>query len=380
MNLTQTSIFVRKFLRYALLIVGTYYLLTLLVFPGAVGIIKMLTARKDPPNTVYGQLDQLEFIQKGIKNTDPEFVLNTPDAKLPTNIPDRMKVYKFKPQSYSYLAGKNAIAEAEFLGFTQTDLLSDLKSDVYKWRNSSLGSNLTIEINTREINLSTSLNGKNSYFSPGSINEQSAIQWAKNVLSGIYRFNDTLYPTGTQAVRLGHYTGGRIYETKDLREAQLAIVDFYRSIENFPILGPDPSKGLMRVVVRDPSKEKNIMNNPLLEAYYWEIETASEATYPIIPVKEAWEIVQSGKGVIVSVVSKNANPFETYESTTVESILIDNIYLAYYETPKYQTYLQPIYVFSGKYVTRGNEGGSITLYFPAITGEWTKRQDEQPTQ
>ncbi len=381
MNLTQTSIFVRKFLRYAILIVGTYSFLTLILFPGSESLVKLLTTKKDPPNPIYGKLDQLEFVQKSIRNTNPEYVLNTPNNKLPEDIPDKMKVYKFKPQSYSYLAGKNAISEAGFLGFSEKDLLSDLKSDVYRWRNPSVGADLKIDINSREINLTTNLTGKNTYFSPGSISQQTAIEYAKNTLSNIYRFNDQLYPVGKQEVHLGHYAGGKIYETKDLREAQIALVDFFRYIENYPILSPDPYKGLMRVVVRNPSKDPNVMNNPLLEAYYWEIDPSTKSTYPKIPVKEAREMITKGKGVISNVTPKNSNPFETYDATTVEKILIDQIFLAYYETPKYQKYLQPIYVFSGKYTTRGTEGGDVTLYFPAITGEWTNRLDAtQPTQ
>ena len=106
---------------------------------------------------------------------------------------------------------------------------------------------------------------------------------------------------------------------------------------------------------------------------HWEIETETNATYPIIPVQEAWDMVTEGKAVITQVTPKQSNPFEPYYPVSVEKVLIDNIYLAYYETPKLQTYLQPIYVFSGKYTTRGTEGGDVTLYFPAITGEWTKQ-------
>lgn len=380
MNLTQTSIFIKKFVKYALLIVGTYYLVTLVVLPLSLQLIKTLTTKQDPPNTIYGQLEQLEFVQKSIRNNNPEFVLNTVDDKLPSNLPDRMKVYKFKPQAYSYLAGKNAISEAAALGFSDTDLISDLKTDTYRWRSQSMLSNLTININSRDIDLATSLTGRSSFFSPGSITQESASQYARKTMSSIYRFNDELYPTGKQVAKLGYYVGGKIFETSDLRQAQLALVDFFRSVDNYPILGPDPTKGLLRVIVRNPSREPNIMNNPMLEAYYREIDTTTKATYPIISAKEAWAMVSNGKGVITSVVPKSFNPFESYEAQSVESILIDNIFLAYYETPKTQTYLQPIYVFSGKYVTRGNEGGDITIYFPAITGEWTKIQEVETTQ
>lgn len=374
MNLTKTAEFVKKFLRYFVLIAGSYYLFAYILLPGSINLIKAIFTKKTPPNPIYNQLDQLEFVKKKINNENPTYVLNTPNAKLPTNLPLTMKVYKFKPQQYSYLAGKNASAEAAVLGFTDSDLRSDLSGDVYSWRNSRTMSTLTININSRELDLDTDLNGKSSNFNKGSISKETALVSAINTMSSIYRFNDDLYPKGTQNIKLGYYIGNKVYETDDQAEAQLALVDFYRSIEEYPILGPDPSKGLMRIVVSKNSKNPNPLNNPILEANYWEIETETKSMYPIIKIGEAWDMVLNNKAVITQVTPKKSNPFDTYYPVSVEKIMIDSIYLAYYETPKYQTYLQPIYVFSGTFTTRGTEGGDIVLYFPAVTGEWTKQQ------
>lgn len=374
MNLTKTAELVKKFLRYFVLIVGSYYLFAYILLPGSINLIKAIFTKKTPPNPIYNQLDQLEFVKKKINNENPTYVLNTPNAKLPTNLPLTMKVYKFKPQQYSYLAGKNASAEAAVLGFTDSDLRSDLSGDVYSWRNSRTMSTLTININSRELDLDTDLNGKSSNFNKGSISKETALVSAINTMSSIYRFNDDLYPKGTQNIKLGYYIGNKVYETDDQAEAQLALVDFYRSIEEYPILGPDPSKGLMRIVVSKNSKNPNPLNNPILEANYWEIETETKSMYPIIKIGEAWDMVLNNKAVITQVTPKKSNPFDTYYPVSVEKIMIDSIYLAYYETPKYQTYLQPIYVFSGTFTTRGTEGGDIVLYFPAVTGEWTKQQ------
>lgn len=374
MNLTKTAEFVKKFVKYFVLIISSYYLLVYVIFPGGVSLIKSLFTKRIPPNPIYNQLDQLEFVKKRINNDEPDYVLNTSNGKLPTDLPITMKVYKFKPQQYSYLAGKNASAEASALGFTDSDLRSDLSGDVYSWRNSRTMSTLTININSRELSLNTELNGKSSNFGKGSINQDSAREVATRTMSSIYRFNDGLYSKGWQNVKLGYYIGNKIHETEDRNEAQLALVDFYRSIGEYVILGPDPSKGVMRIIVSKYSKTPNPFNNPIIEGNYWEIETETKATYPIIDVEEAWNMVLNNKAVITQVTPKKSNPFDTYYPVSIEKIMIDNIYLAYYETPKYQIYLQPIYVFSGKFTTRGTEGGDIVLYFPAITGEWTKQQ------
>jgi len=380
MNLTNVSAFIRKAVKYFLIFFVFYYTLILLIIPGSSGLIKAIFTKKEPARLTYGLLDRLDFIEKPIGQIKPEYVLNTKDGKLPSNLTDKMNVYKFKPQQYSYLAGKNAISEAATLGFTEKDLISDLKGNVYRWRNSSTASLLTIEIETRKLNLDTNLNGRNIDFSPGSINQQTASTIAKDLFESIYRFEDPLYLVGTQSVRLGSYLGNKIYETTDTREAQVALVDFYRAVDNYAIFGPDPSKGLLRIIVRDRSQNAYPMNHPMIEAYYWEIITPSEALYPIISVKEAWDAVRNGRGVITRVNQRGTNPFEDYTPVEVEKILIDNIFLSYYETPKYQKYMQPIYVFSGTYSTRGTPGGDITIYFPAVAGQYTKQPTPQTTQ
>jgi hypothetical protein len=191
------------------------------------------------------------------------------------------------------------------------------------------------------------------------------------MFQSIGRFDDGLYPKGTSTVKLGRITSTGLVETLDSTEAQVALVDFYRGIDSSPILGPDPTKGMLRAVVKSPS-QTSPFNFPTVSAYFWPVNPDKKASYPIISVDEAWNAIKNGKGVIVNVTPKNSNPFLPYSPTRVETILIDKIYLAYYDHPVLQKYLQPIYVFDGKYTTGGTEGGYITLYFPAVTKDWVK--------
>ncbi|MFC1700022.1 hypothetical protein ACFLZ4_00050 [Patescibacteria group bacterium] len=378
MNLTSVAAFFKKGIRYLILIVGVYYLVTLIIFPGTRSIIRALFVPKEQLNPIYSQLPPLEFAEKAtVGNVSPEYVLNTQNGKLPNTLPDRIRVYKFKPQQYSYLAGKNALTEAEALGFTEEDLITDLKGDVFKWRNSKLGSLLSIEVDSRRIVLETTTNNKSLYYTPGEINQQNAKEFAIELFQTIDRFDDELYQNGEQKVILGSFSSNRLSETIDIREAQVALVDFYRSLDGIPILGPDPKKGLLRTIIRKPSKGNlTPINNPMVEAYYWEIEPKTTAVYKIISVKDAWNAIIQNRGVITNVTPKNMNPFGEYTPVHVQKILVDNIFLAYYETPKYQTYLQPVYVFEGTYTTLGSSGGQVSIYFPAITGEYTQRVNQ----
>ncbi|HAZ29270.1 TPA: hypothetical protein DCY43_00750, partial [candidate division WWE3 bacterium] len=74
--------------------------------------------------------------------------------------------------------------------------------------------------------------------------------------------------------------------------------------------------------------------------------------------------------VLSGILPKDGNPFESYVPIRVDKILINKIYLAYYDSPKLQKYLQPIYVFEGNYTTVGSSAGQITLYYPAISGDY----------
>ncbi len=371
MNLTDAAALVKKVLKIVLLIVAAYYVILLIIEPGIRDFFKKVLERRIPPNPVYGQLDPLEFVVKPITEGKPEYVLNTKNGRLPTNIPEKAVVYKFKERTFSYLAGKNATDQAGVLGFSESDLTTDLKGNDYMWRSIKTGATLEIQIETGVLKISTNLVAKGGDFISGTINTDSAKKFARDKLVSISRFDDGLYPNGFATVHLGKFTQAGVVETTDTREAQLADVDFFRSIDKTPILGPDPKKGLLHIYIRNPS-EYTTLNNPVIEAYFWTINPDSRATYPIISVDEAWKAITDGNGVIANVTPKGANPFVPYAPTRVESILIDNVFLAYYDTPKQQRFLQPIYVFDGKYTTRGTEGGYITIYFPAITRAYTK--------
>jgi hypothetical protein len=98
------------------------------------------------------------------------------------------------------------------------------------------------------------------------------------------------------------------------------------------------------------------------------------ATYPLVPVNQVWSEVSKGNGVISSVVPNGLSPFADYRPVRVDRILINKIYLAYFEDLSYdQPYLQPIYVFEGNYTSSGGGGGSIHIYYPAVSGQYIKR-------
>lgn len=367
------SVYFKKGLKLAGLAVFLYYLLVYVIFPSSQQIIKKIFFRPVPANPIYGVLDPLEFIEKPFADSKPTYELNTKNGRLPNNLPTQLPVYKFKPKPFSYLGSDSAIKNAQLLGFTEKDLVSDLKGRVYKWRNSQAGTVLEIDIDTNNISQDTNLYAKAQEFMNNRIDQKMAVTQAADLLKALNKFNDTLYPSGYQNVVFGTYAGNRVVETQALSDAVVARVDFYRKIKDYTIYGPNPKKGLLSVMTRPRNTDKPILNFPRIEAVYKEIEPETKATYPLIAIEDAWAQVKDGKGVTTDIRAYGSNSFENIPAVKVERILIDNIYIAYYEPIKSVKHLQPIYVFEGKYITRGTSGGTVVIYFPAISGEWVKK-------
>lgn len=365
------SALVKKAMKIAFIVLGVYYGWVFFVGPGSKAIIRAILMKREPPNPIYGLLDPLEFANANANVSNAQYQLNTKNGGLPGDLPYKMDVYKFAAPAYSYLAGEDAAKDALSLGYTNDDLTTDLKGRVYQWRKLDTGSTLTINIDTKDIYGATSLNQAGGKYQRSGLSKDSAIKSVLGLFSSLNRLDD-LYKNGVQSVDFGVFSGNSIVNTMASADYQIAKVNLYRKLGNYMILGPDPKEGLLYAYFGVSLSQSRLLSYPLISGYFHQIEPKASSSYAIIDVDTAWTAVKSGKGVVSGIVPVNSNPFQKSSNVNVDQILIDNIYLAYYETPKAQKYLQPIYVFEGKYKVGGVAGGSITIYLPAVSGEYVK--------
>lgn len=379
MNLVEMAALIRK----VILIVAAVIALIVTFFilkPALKGMWITLFPPKDLPTPIYGKLDPLEFIEKPITNANPKITLNTKDGKLPREIPKSMIVYQIALPPYNFSAGKDAQTHAAQLGFTDDELITDLKDKVYGWRDKETNGILRINIETKEISLNTPMAGKAGLIASGILKKDQAKGIAVSMLNGISRFDDPPYIKGFQTEIEGRIVGSRIEKSEVAFETQLVRVDFFRSANDYPTLGPDPKQGLINVTLikSESNREGDLtaLNFPIIEYHSWEIVPplpTQTATYPLLPIVNAWEAVaENRKGVIVSVIPKDKSIFDPYSPVRADHILINNIYLAYYDTVDRQNFLQPIYVFEGTYNVGNRPGGAIVIYFPALDGRYIK--------
>ncbi len=377
MKLSNVAIAVQKSVKVLIAIIVLYYVAILIIIPVATNIYKATFPQKTLPNNLYGQIEPMTFASERISNNNPVYKLNTSNGRLPVGFPNQVYIYRERTPQFSYEAGKIAQADAAVLGYSDADLASDLKGSTYRWLNKSTQGYLQIQVQNKSMVSSTPMLAKASSYTPGVLKADTAVNMAKNILTKIDRFTDQTYIDGTYTEVLGRVTDAGIFQTLAPEEVEVARIDFFRTVglssfnnKPYPILGPDAKKGLLHIVVGNTSTPTITTDrNPFVEAYYKEIETETKATYPIIPVDSAWNEVSAGKGVFSNITPKDSNPFVDYQPVRVDNILVNYVYLAYYEDPVFHKYLYPIYVFEGNYTAADGGEGSITIYYPALAPE-----------
>lgn len=376
MSLTVVSYYARTLIKLFIALLFIYVLA--LIFKAPIkGAWELAFPSKDPPNPIYGKLDPIEFVAMPTNGQVDSFELNTVDGKLPTELPKNMKVYKYVPTFLSFEAGKIAQEAALALGFSELEIVSDYKADKFIWKDINTDATLTVDLASQSIDMYTPLKNISANYEQGSIDEASAKEMADEFFTKLGKFQDPLFSSGEKKTYLGRFVGERVVEAASTLEAQLVMFDYFRSINEIPIMGPDPTQGMIRVVFGKPRIDNLKLINPIVQIYENHVDQATEATYPIIPVAIAWQNVARGNGVIASVIPGNKSPFEKYQRTNVDKVTIEKIYLGYYDSKFRQEYLQPIYVFEGRYTSGVGGKGAITLYYPAIDGKYVKGATEE---
>jgi len=373
MNLTYTSKWFKKFSVFLIFFVLFYYLIIYVIVPFSKDIISKILPEKNPPTIAYGILPRLEFTSLPILG-EPRYELNTKDGGLPLKLPKKLNVFEIFPKNFTFDAGLNAQQDALLMGFNDNDLTTDLKGRTYRWKNLITGVNIEIDLDTQKFLVYSNVQNKSNIYQMGFYSPNRAISQAKNILRSIRRI-DSLYEEGNSTAIPGRYLNQKLILTEDSDQAYLYRVDLFRSIDNYPIFGPDAKKGLLHLYIgkdknQGSSRSNSTLNIPIAEIYFNEINLSSQATYPLIPIQQVWNQIKNNRGIISSVTPTGYNPFAEYEPVEIEDVLINEIYLGYFENYSDQTYLQPIYIFEGNYRTSGTQGGDIVIYYPAIDGKY----------
>jgi hypothetical protein len=384
MSLSDTRIKLKKIILISVVVTIIYYIGVFALRSGKAIWDKIFPPKDSPIEAKWGKLPALQMISKEIKGT-PEYILETTSGSLPT-LPDRALVYKFKPPEKNLLAEQQMKNIAETLGFKEAQVKSDLAN--FNWVDGNNKRTMSANVVTKDINLKTDPNRLSSELSKSpTINETDAKNAVNNFLKSKLLLNqDELssveYTTIPSVVAFGKYKDNKLFPNT----SKIIKVNVNRRIiipktkptdkdKIYKILGNNPLNPNISIFVTNSS---TVYKMPDINYNYHEIltDTSNKSEYPLASVNTVWsEVISQGKGVVAYAQLDSDDYYSTSTDYEIEKISIQDIYLAYYEPREVTSYMQPIYVFEGKFSARKNTGGlgqsgTIYIYYPALSGDF----------
>lgn len=330
-TLTDTAFYTRKLVRWGIVFLIGFTVLRFLIGVGA-GIWRQYKPEKPPePTLTFGKLPPLKFPEN---ENLPElsFKLETIEGKLPTFVKVE-KVYFIPKEIYSYLTLEKAEAKARALGFAgPSRKLEEISSTTYQWINQGeIPTILTMEILEGNFTIRYDYAKDQSLLNIQQvISPEKALATAKSYLGKVGMGAD-VRGGGVNFVYF-RYTPEKLVEVNSLVETDFVRVTLLRQpIEKKPVLPPNLKKGNIYALV---SKGRTSVIDA--EYTYYPVDLEVSGTYPLKDSTDAWDDLKRGNHYI-SDLGDNEDG----------KITIRKVYLAYYDPPEHQNFLQPIFVFEG---------------------------------
>lgn len=333
-----------------------------IVYRFAVNLYLTLNPPPETPPTVgFGKLPKLRLPALSVEG-NPIYLLETPTGDLPA-LPDRIQVVMMTPVQPTLLGEEKARELADQLDFGGRGELSANREEL-TFRDEIDKRTLTVNVVTQNFTLSTDTDRIALLPLGRAISGPDAVKESQGILNrlGLLKFG---FAEGSQTTAFNAASDGAVEEVGSISEAHFTQVSFFRSLtevasQSYLIMPPDPKVGLIQVGTT--SDLNPVILNTLSISYKAQevgLEKTEVETYPLENVATAWEQVKQGSGVVHVEISEE-----------LSSISITKVYLAYFDDPVHQKYLQPIYVFSGVAKTGGGKEGEFFAYVPAISAEW----------
>ena len=341
-SLANTTEKLRSVLKISAIVLGAAFLLYLFVSGGVIIKNIFFPPPPDTPLQEFGELPEMVFKEKASAAID--YQLNTVSGELPTNLPNKMFVYKIEKPRPDLLALQNSRKIANAADFKQGE--TKVSDSIYQWANPAVNSLLQYNLNTKDFQIKSNLVTVESLLNSASIPDEDRIkQYVGELLNKFDVDRNDLY-YNENSFKYYSLSGGNLTQVDNIFNAKVIRVSlFNKNIENelgeFGFVYPDPNTPLVSLVVAFPSSGRMIT----IEAKVFnKVITEESSDYPIKSPAEAFDELKQGKGYL-------------YNPNDSGSVQITDVYLAYYLDESTEEYAQPVYVF---------EGTTARAYVPAV--------------
>lgn len=355
-SLTDSSIIVRKIIRYGVYIVVLIVAGKLLITTGTSLYKKLFPPPEPKPTLVFGNLPALPFPENNTPKSI-EYKLETIDGKLPT-LPNQALVYSM-PQAQSNLnVLDDAKSKAQRLQFDSNGrLLVETIPNVYIFLKKNEPSTLTMNIITGVFSISYNLESNLSVLSNKAPTPEAATTYIAGYLSKAGFLTPDL-ATGTKTTELLKVDKGKFVPAESLSEANIIKVNIFRKnygteTNNYPSVSVKMPQANVWFLI------SGIQQVIAAEYHYYPIDEKKSGTYPLKTIDKTWEELKSGEGYIANIGNNN------------DKVTIRKVYLAYYDAGQYTPYYQPVVVFEGD--------NNFYAFVPAVKSDYYGNTDVTPT-
>lgn len=340
----------------------------------------------DPPNVVFGKVKQLEIQTLPIDLSEVEYRKSFANSEL-IEIPKQVRVYKIESPIISPAKEELFKQRAQNLGFASVaKKISDTKRI---WINNVNQSQFEVEVYfktfslyTNPIFLESRLVGGQTPL-PSSAVDATKLFFSKNTDLG------TLINNADYSIKSAYIQEGLIKETKLPDKEILKYVNVvpkeigytntvstkrgnkieYEEVPvQFNIIGKNPDISNINAYVGIDTSQNNSSTTSIYYANFnYYKQSINYGVYPIISVNKAWDSLNLNQASLVYIKEDGADFFAPSENIkNLRVIDIEKIYLAYFMDTKFMDYMQPIYVFKGRFTTLDERKGSLYFYLPAL--------------
>ncbi len=322
--------------RKALLALGigiVLYLVLRMLFIAAVNYYRAMNPPPPPPPTVgFGRLPSLSFPDQSDGVWPEKYTLETPRSRLP-QFGDRAKVFMMDFPAPSLLADDRARTIAAKYGYTTQPEMLDANN--YRWiKYQPIEYIFEVNLINYNFTLRSDYQTRPELVAARSLPEKhDAVQAVKNYL----RRSDALFEdvaTASGEVSYVRVLAGELMPAVSLSDANFVQVDLNRVPVDgeLQMYSPEGGVGIVSALITGALEGDNRIVQ--LHNYQQKVLYELVHTYPLKPINQAWNELQSGLGYVAS-------------GRGLDEAVIRDIRLGYFDSFDDQEYLQPIYVFSG---------------------------------
>lgn len=295
------------------------------------------------PTVGFGILPALIFSEKTATDKPTSYKLETATGGFP-DFPDRANVYLMHRSIASLLDDENGKRVASSFGFVFAP--ESIGSEKYRFAKSDpLESTFQINVRSLWFDLETDFLSRPELLLENEVVDQTrGVAVVKSALSAAQLLPEDVATASGESVYL-KALGDELTPALSFSDADYLRVDLNRN----PIQGQykgytvDGNLGAISAILS--GSFSGIDSIVRMTYQYQQIDYSYMETYPLRPVKSAWQLLQSGEGYV----AKKGD----YDTAVVRTVS-----LGYYEAPEEQEYYQPIYIFEGD--------GGFMGFIPAV--------------